>query len=210
MADVLQVQKRESTGSAAAKRLRRSGLVPAILYGHGETNENLAVPEADVKTLVRHHGKMVELKGAVEDTALVSEMQWDPMGIEVLHLDLLRVDLSEKVQVTVPINSLGEAAGVREGGVFIENLHEVDIRCPAGSIPDSIGLNVSDMQVGDFLTAADLELPADVELVTSPDTTVAHVEVAREAVDEVGVTEEGGAGAEPEVIAKGGPKEEED
>ena len=201
MADVLEVAKREKTGSAASRRLRRDGLVPAILYGHGQENENLAVPQRDVKALLRHHGKMVELKGAVKDNALVSDMQWDPLGIEVIHLDLIRVNLSEKVEVTVAIHAHGDPIGVREGGILLENLHEVEIRCPAGSIPESVGLNVSEIHLGEHRTAGDLELPAEVELVTSPETVVAHVEAPRKAAE----TEqaEDSLGAEPEVIAKG-------
>ena len=208
MADVLEVEKREQTGSAASRRLRLGGLVPAVLYGHGQENQHLAVPLSDVKALVRNHGKMVELKGAIKDTALVSDMQWDPMGIEVLHMDLIRVNLSEKVEVTVAIQTHGDPVGVHEGGILLENLHNVEIRCPAGSIPDSVRLNITDIHVGEHRTAGDLELPDGVELVTPADAIVAHIEAPRKE-DE---SEEGAAdiGAEPEVIAKGGEKETED
>ncbi len=208
MADVLQVEAREQTGSAATRRLRRSGNVPAVLYGKGQKNQHLAIPSAQVKTVARNHTKMVQLSGAVKDTALVSEMQWDPLGIEVLHLDLIRVNLKEKVEVTVAIHVHGDPIGVREGGVFIENAHDVQIRCPAGEIPDNLGLGVNDLHIGQNLTAADLELPAGVELVTSPDTVVAHVEEPREAPEETPEAES--VGAEPEVISKGGEKTEEE
>ena len=72
--------------------------MPAVLYGHGEENAHLSIPERQVKTLIRHHSKTVELSGAIKDTALVSEVQWDPLGIEVLHLDLIRVNLKELVE----------------------------------------------------------------------------------------------------------------
>ncbi len=206
MADVLEVEKRERTGSAASRRLRRDGLVPAILYGHGQDNQNLAVPQKDVKALVRHHGKMVELKGAVKDTALVSDMQWDPLGIEVLHLDLIRVNLSESVHVTVPIQGHGDPIGLREGGILLENLHEVEISCPAGSIPESVRLNISELHVGEHLTAGDLELPDGVELVTPAETVVTHIEAPKKSGDADEAAD--GVGAEPEVIAKGGGEKE--
>jgi len=207
MADVLKVEKRERTGSAASRRLRRGGHVPAVLYGHGQENQNLAVPQADVKALLRHHGKMVELKGAVTDTALVSDMQFDPLGIEVLHLDLIRVNLGEKVDVTVAIQSYGDPVGAHEGGILLENLHEVQIRCPAGSIPEALRLNISDLHVGGNLTAGELELPSGVELITPADTVVAHVEAPRSA--SATESEGDGLGSQPEVIAKGAEKDAE-
>jgi large subunit ribosomal protein L25 len=206
MAEVLQVEKRERVGSMASRRLRRSGRVPAVLYGHGEESEHLSISATQVQTLIRLHSKTVELAGDVKDTALVSQVHWDPLGIEVLHLDLIRVNLKELVEVTVPIHKHGDPAGVHEGGVFLENLHEVQIRCPAGEIPDSLGLNVTELHMGSHLTAADLEMPTGVELITPADTVVAHVEEPRSE----DAAEPGELGAiEPEVISKGGEKAEE-
>ena len=98
------------------------------------------MPAAQVKTLLRHHSKTVELAGDVKDTALVSQIQWDPLGIEVLHLDLIRVNLKELVQVTVAVHRHGDAAGLRQGGLLIDNVHEVEIECSAGQIPENISL----------------------------------------------------------------------
>ena len=207
MTDVLKVKKREQTGSAATRRLRRLGQVPVVLYGHGEDNEHLAVPSDQVKALLRHHGKTVELAGDVKDTALVSDMQWDPLGIEVLHMDLMRVNLSEKVEITVAIHTHGDPVGTREGGILIENQHDVEIRCSAGSIPEHVGLNVADLHLGQSLTAADLELPDGAELITPGDTVVAHIEEPRGATVE---SAEVDMGSEPEVIEKGGAKDEEE
>ena len=148
--------------------------MPAVLYGHGQANENLAIPIADLRLLLRHHGKMVQLRGAVDATALVSEMQWDPLGIEVIHLDLIRVDLKEKVEVSVSIRTHGEPIGVQEGGMFLQNLHEVDIRCPAGSIPDYVTLEIAGLHLGEHLLAGDLELPEGAELLTNASTVAAN------------------------------------
>ena len=206
MADVLEVENREKMGTAASRRLRQAGRVPVVLYGHGEETSHLSVSETQVQAMLRHHSQTVTLTGDVKDTALVREVQYDPLGIEVLHMDLVRVNLKELVEVTVPIYQQGEAAGLREGGVLLENLHAVDIRCPAGKIPDQLVLNVSDLHIGGHLTAGDLELPEGVELVTPPETVVAHVEEPKEQLEEVG---EEGAGEEPELISKGGESTEE-
>ncbi|MCM2371542.1 50S ribosomal protein L25 [Aporhodopirellula aestuarii] len=207
MTDVIQATKRDSTGTAATIRLRRNGLVPAVLYGHGEANEHLAIPATQVKSLLRHHSKMIKLTGDVDENALVSEMQWDALGIEVLHLDLIRVNLKEKVEVTVAIETHGEAAGTREGGILIENLHEVDIRCSAGAIPENLVVDINDLHLGQNVTASDLQLPEGVELITPGDTVIAHVETPRE---EVAEETEDGLGAEPEVISKGGGEEDDE
>ena len=95
MADVLQVEKREQLGSAATRRLRRSGNVPAVLYGKEGENEHLAISATQVKLLARNNTKFVELSGAVSEKAQVSQLQWDPLGIEVLHLDLVRASGEE-------------------------------------------------------------------------------------------------------------------
>ncbi|KAA1259044.1 General stress protein CTC [Rubripirellula obstinata] len=208
MAEVLEVERREKVGSAATTRLRREGKVPAVLYGHGESNEHLAVPKVQVSTLIRHHSKTVELKGAVAETALVNHIHWDPLGIEVLHLDLIRVNLKEEVEVTVAIHTRGESVGVRNGGMLLENMHEVDIRCPAGSIPDALDVDVSELDLGAHLTAGDLELPEGVILVTETDAVIVRIEEPKGSSDDDEA--ESGIGAEPEVIAKGGDSDESD
>jgi large subunit ribosomal protein L25 len=187
--EVLNVQLRDLTGTTASIRLRASGMIPAVLYGHGEANRHLAIPKTEVKSLLRHHSKTVTLQGAISDTALVSEVQFDHLGIEVLHLDLVRVNLQEKVEVEVSIALHGDSIGVRSNGVLLENMHSVLVRCPAGSIPDSLTLDVSDLDVGGHKTAGNLVLPEGVELVTPADAVVAHIEKLRgAAADEPAAT----------------------
>ncbi|MGC6442523.1 MAG: 50S ribosomal protein L25 [Rubripirellula sp.] len=206
MAEVLNVESRDQIGTTASRRLRNSGRVPAVLYGHGQDTTHLSISERDVKALLRHHSKTVTLAGDVQDTALVRDVQFDPLGIEVLHLDLLRVNLKESVEVTVPVRLQGDAPGVREGGMLLENLHEVQVRCSAGAIPEEAVLNVSDLHVGGSLSAGDLDLPEGVELVTPADSMVAHVEEPKGSKS----VEVADGPTEPEVIAKGGDKSEEE
>lgn len=177
MAEVVQVEKRDgSLGTAASRRLRKTGQIPAVLYGHKQDNEHLAISQKTVDSILRHHSKIVELQGAVNETALVSELQFDPLGIEVLHIDLQRVDMNEKVTVTVPIQFKGEPAGAKLGGIVIENSHDVEVSCPAVAIPESVIVNVTSVGLGENRTAADATLPENVELVTPPETVVFHVE----------------------------------
>ncbi len=201
--DVLHVELREKTGTLATIRLRRTGKVPAVLYGHGQATQHLSIASSEIKTLLRHHGKAVTLDGAVQDTALVSELQFDALGIEVLHLDLIRVNLQERIEITVPIHVSGDATGVRSGGVLLENLHEVEIRCSAGAIPEFLTLIVSDLDIGGHKTAGDLTLPEGVELVTSREVVVAHIERPRGDVEATPLS-----GAQPEVVAKAADSKE--
>lgn len=204
MTDVLQVEQREKLGTAETRRMRRSGRVPAVLYGHGQKNEHLSIPYEDIKLLLRHRSKTVELKGHLTDTALVSQMQWDALGINVIHLDLIRVDLKELVQVTVPVSIYGDAPGLREGGIMLESMHEVDISCPAGMIPESVIIDVNELHSGHSLTAIHVKLPAEATLVTSPDAVVVRVEAPKGRTAD----EDEAAPLEPEVIAKGGGEKE--
>ena len=206
MTDVLHVELREQTGTAATRRLRKSGRTPVVLYGHNEPNMHLSVTAREIAALLRHHGKTVQLEGAAKDHALVSDMQWDPLGIEVLHLDLIRVDLKEKVEVTVPVRLHGEPVGVHQGGMLLENVHEVDIRCAANAIPEDIGLAVESLQVGGSLHASNLELPAGVELVTPAETVICHIEEPRGGDEDVSGEEV----SEPELIGKKEKSEEDE
>lgn len=176
MAETLKVEKRELLGTANTRRLRKSGNVPAVLYGHKQDTEHLSISHAGVDAIVRHHSKIVELQGAVNETALVSDLQWDPLGIEVLHIDLQRVDLSEKVVVTVPIRFRGEPSGVRHGGIVVENFHEVEVECSAVAIPDNVVLHVNDVEIGQNRSADKIEMPEGVSLVTPSETVVYTVE----------------------------------
>jgi len=186
--EVLNVQLRDLTGTTASVRLRASGMIPAVLYGHGEANRHLAIPKTEVRSALRHHSKTVTLQGAVSDTALVSDVQFDHLGIEVLHLDLIRVNLQEKVEVEVAIALHGDSIGVRSNGVLLENMHSVLVKCPAGGIPDSLSLDVTTLDVGGHKTAGDLVLPEGVELVTPADAVVAHIEKLRGATDDTAAT----------------------
>ncbi|MDV6030961.1 MAG: 50S ribosomal protein L25 [Phycisphaera sp. RhM] len=191
MAEVVQVQKRDgSLGTAASRRLRKAGSVPAVLYGHKQENQHLAISQKTVESILRHHSRIVELQGDVVETAMVSDLQFDPLGIEVLHIDLQRVDMNEKVTVTVPIRFKGEPIGGKQGGIVIENAHEVEVECPVVAIPDFVELNVTSVGLGEHRSASDVKLPENVVLVTPGETVVYHVEkVKGEEVDE---TEEEG------------------
>jgi large subunit ribosomal protein L25 len=173
-------------------------VIPAVLYGHGEQTVNLAVPAEQVHGALRHGSRVVDLRGDVKQSALIREVQWDAFGVEVLHLDLTRVSATERVEVPVAVELRGEAPGAKLGGIVDQPQHEVEIECPAANITDKVVLSINNLQLGDSLTADDLELPEGATLITpGPTVLVQCVEAQVPEEEEVAVET-----AEPEVIGK--------
>lgn len=203
MTDALNAKTRQQVGSNAVKEVRKAGLVPAVLYGHGEENVNLSIPVDELSAAIRHGAQMVNLEGDVSDSALISDVQWDTFGIDVLHVDLTRVSASELVQVAVKLELRGEAPGTKEGGVIDHMTHEIRIECPAGAIPSSIEVTINSLGLEEALKVNDIQLPEGARLLTNPDAIVVQCNPAVELVEE----EEEAAAVEPEVI---GRKEEDE
>lgn len=206
MADTLNTMVRDDLGSRNSRRLRQSGQIPAVLYGHGQASVSLTIPESDIQAAIRHGAKLVNVTGAVSDSALIQQIQWDALGSDVLHLDLLRVSKDETVTVTVAVHLRGEAPGTKEGGVLDHARHEIEMECRADSIPEYLEVSVNELHVDQSITVGDLELPGGAKLLTDPELVVVQcIEAAVEAEEEEEVP--GVGGVEPEVI---GRKPEED
>ena len=210
MRAVLNASVRTEVGSNGVKKVRKAGRIPAVLYGHGQQNVNLSLCAEELHSVLRHGARLVDLKGDVSDTALVRGLQWNTYGTDVLHVDLARVSAEERVHVRVPVETRGTAVGTHEGGLVELVMHEVEIECPAGSIPEKIEIRVHEMHVGDSLKAGAIPLPEDVRMLVDPDIIVVHC-VGRTLEEEEEVAAEAGAeGAEPEVIGRKGKAEEEE
>jgi large subunit ribosomal protein L25 len=203
MAEVLNVEIRSERGTREARRLRREGKVPAVLYGHGEKTLSLAVGGEDLTSAVRRHARLVELRGGANDSALIRELQWDPFGLEVLHVDFTRVSADERIEVKVSIELKGDAPGTHEGGVLEHLLHDLPIECLATKIPEKITVRVNTLKVGDKITIAELQVPEGVKVLAEPDEIVVQcVEAAAEEEPELAAE-----AAEPEIIGRK-PEEE--
>jgi large subunit ribosomal protein L25 len=208
MAEVFHVKVREETGKRRIRRLRASGIVPAVLYGHGEAVVNLGISGEEVKALVRHGARVVDLEGAVNEKAFVRELQWDTFGLNVLHLDLTRVSADERVTVEVAVELKGTAPGVAEGGVVDHLTHTVEIECLVIAIPEKVILRLGDLKLDGHLTADKIELPEGVTLITDAETVIASCALPL-AEPEAGAAPTG-EGAEPEVIGRKPDEEEEE
>jgi large subunit ribosomal protein L25 len=205
MAEVLNVEVRKTAGSRNAKRLRRAGSIPAVLYGHGQDTVCLAVSREQFSTAMRHGSRLVELKGGVNESALIRDLQWDTFGTGVLHIDFTRVSADERIEVTVPVELRGQAPGARQGGVVQHLVHEIEIECLATAIPDKIQLNINHLEIGGSVAVGQLELPQGVKLLSDADAVAVQcVEPAAEVEEEAAPTE----GAEPEVIGRKAEVEE--
>jgi large subunit ribosomal protein L25 len=197
MSDSLEVVTRSATGTRESRRLRRQGMVPAILYGHGEKCVDLAAKREALELVIRHGSRVVDLTGAVKESALIRELQWDTYGLEPIHVDLLRVSKTDRVKVKVPVDLRGDAPGHRAGGTINIVLHEVEIECTPDQIPDKIHAQVGGLEVGGVIKVHDLELPAGAVAVTDGDEPVVSCTMAGIKVEEAAA-----APAEPEVIGR--------
>jgi large subunit ribosomal protein L25 len=163
----LKVEERSEFGSRPSRRLRRSGLVPGVLYGDGKEARAFQVPERVARAVLIHGGALIDLEfdGSGSTPVVVKEQQRDPVRGALIHLDLLEVKLDEEIQAEVPIELLGaeDAPGVKEGGVLEHVTHQITIEALPTAIPESIPADVSGMSIGDTLQLSALVAPEGVE-----------------------------------------------
>jgi large subunit ribosomal protein L25 len=198
-------KQRSELGSRANKRLRDAGLLPGVIYGHKEAVVPVTLPKKEVVNHIHHGAHLFDLSiDGKSEKVLVKEVQYDHLGLEVMHVDFARVSLDEKVEVTVPLELKGEPKGEADGGVLTQVISELEIECLVTDIPDVIRHNVSEMALNDVLHIKDLKLPQGVKVLQDEDLIVASV---REIVEETAEPVAAEGAAEPEVI--GGKKEEE-
>lgn len=202
MIETIEAQKRDAVGSLKVMKLRGEGYVPAILYGHGEENVCLSIRQEAVNKLIRLGAKLVNLTGAVKDTALLREVQWDSFGSEIIHLDFARVSQSELVDVTLPVQLHGEAPGISEGGQLRFQTHLMHIKCPAGLIPEHIMVEVGGLHLGQSIHAGEVKLPEGASTVTPASIVIVQIVSPTAVVDEVAAT----GAVEPELIRKEKPE----
>jgi large subunit ribosomal protein L25 len=209
----LTIQRREGTGKQVAKRLRRAGVVPAIVYG-GAKPETVSVdPKAVLRTIVGHAGTTQLLTLTMDGTtrlAIIRAMQFDPVSEKLLHVDLQEVSADKPITVRVAVHPVGEAIGVRDTkGILNLVLHEVTVSCLPTAIPERIDADVSELAIGDVLTIADLTVPAGVRVANDPGQAVATVSPPM-AEEEVAPAATAAVTAEPEVLTERKPKEGEE
>lgn len=179
------IERRDGTGTTSAHKLRAAGKVPGVVYGHGST-EKIAVERRTLEDLLHHGGRtgLIELKlgGKKFDTALVREVQIDPVSRRTIHIDLQRVSANETVHAKLPVTAVGTPDGVRNfGGVMDVVLHELDVEGPANKLPDHLEVDVTNLGIHEHVSASDVKLPNGFKLLTPADTIVVTVEASKTA-----------------------------
>src|SRR5580658_8311344 len=211
-------QVREGRGKGPARRVRTTGMVPAVLYGNKKDAISLTVDAKQVAKILRSetgHNTIftVTVANGAEEKAMVRDWQVDPISGRLLHVDLFRIAMDVRMRVMVPVHTFGEAQGVKlQGGVFETVTREVEVECLPADIPEEFRVDVTEMLIGKQLRAADLPFdPAKIKLLTDPVRVIAHVVVLKkeeEPAPDAAVTADA-APAEPEVMKKGKKEVEE-
>ena len=212
----LTAEVRERPGKEGTAKVRQAGRIPAVIYGAGADSRSVSVDEAEFLKALRAAGdriSLVTLKIAgASEPAVLKAIQRHPVNERIAHIDFLRVDLSKKISLDIPVHLEGNSPGVKLGGVLQQASRDVRIRCLPSAIPTGAVADISKLDIGDALHASDLKLPEGVELLTPAGDTIVSVTVVRieeeaAATDAAAVPGAEAATAAPEVI---GEKEREE
>ena len=194
----LQVRERDRRGSADARRLRREGLIPGVLYGSGKQPHAICIPERELRRVLTGQGGLhaildVVLEGQkTTHASILKDYQQDPIRGHISHVDLQEVRLDKPIQASVNVQLVGEPAGTKEGGVLSQVQREINVEALPMEIPEHIDLDVSGMAIGDTLRLADLAAMDGVTYLDDPEETVlATVTLPTRVEEPEEVTEEG-------------------
>jgi len=210
----VQAKVREGRGKNDARRTRRDGMVPITVYGGGAETVAAVAPARDLAAILRSEAGRntiftIDVEGVGASEVMFHDRQIDPVKGRLIHADLTRLVKGQKIEVTVPLHLVGEPIGVKEKqGVLEQIIREIEIRCEPRQIPDSLDVDVSNLDVHDLLHVSDIAVGEGVEILTDPEQVIATVGIVKEEVAPV-VPVEGEEPAEPEVIGKGKKEEEE-
>ncbi len=198
-------ETRSPGGKHANDRLRKRGMIPAVVYGHGGEPELLALSRHDLEHALQHATHVIKVRIDGRETQyLLKDVQYDHLQATPIHADLMRVTEHERVKVTVAVETVGEPHGIHEGGELVLMHNDIEIECPLLTIPDVLKFHVDHLGVGDALRVRDLELPEGVVVLMDPDESIATVRPKR-GVKVEGEEEETteASPAEPELVGRG-------
>lgn len=205
---------RASRGKNEARRTRRAGQIPAVVYGAFQEPVSVSVNPREIMKIVRSDSGFntifnLAIAGGETTPVMVVDQQIDPLKGTLLHADLKRIDLTRRIRVTVPVHVTGEPQGVKVQGGLLEIItRAIEIECLPDDIPGSFTIDVTELMIGQSKRSSDVALSGSVKLISSPETVIAHIVTLRaeeEAAPEAAATPEAApaAGGEPEVIKKG-------
>jgi large subunit ribosomal protein L25 len=197
----LKAELREQTGSKSASKVRKSGRIPATVYGHKQEPVSISLDAHNFIEELHHGHRLMDVQiDKSKQKMIVKDVQYDHLGKDIIHVDMMRVDETEIVKVTVPLELKGTAKGTHEGGIIEEHTAHLEIECRATDIPESIVVSVKEMNIGDSLHASDIILPEGVKLISPPETLLVtcHLVAVAKTAEEI----EAEAPIAPEVIGE--------
>lgn len=199
----LQVEQRSEFGRKAVKEIRKQGLVPVSFYSHGEDAHTYVMTETHLREAMHSGEKIFNITiDGEQRRAMVKEIQYHPVTDKVLHLDFLGIRLRDIIEIPVPVLVTGIANGVAEGGLLQQPIHEVVVRCKGEDVPDSVEVDVTELNIGDAIHAADLRTEA-FEILLADDITIVSVVLPQKLEEPVVEVDEEGLEFEDEEGAEG-------
>jgi large subunit ribosomal protein L25 len=208
----IEARRREARGKNANRRIRTSGSIPAVIYGPGKESIPLLVSPGDLSRIMHSDSGqntifVVNVDGSPHANAMIKDYQLDPVKGNLIHADLIEIAMDRLIEVTVEIEPVGEAEGVKiDGGIMDFVTRTVDVECLPGDIPDSIKVDVSHLKINDYIRVKNLQVSEKIKILTEPEVVI--VTISPPIKEEVPVAEAPAAAAEPEVIKKGKVAEE--
>ena len=173
----LEVSERTELKTKGVKLLRRKGLIPGVLYYSGEKNVNIEVDKSILFHAMQSGQRIFEIEqqGKSQFT-MIKQVQYHPVTDEVVHLDLMRVRRSEKMTITVPLVLIGDAKGVKEGGILSQSINQLEINCFPTDVPEQIELNVEDLELNSSMNISDIKLKNDdIEIITDGEVNIVNI-----------------------------------
>jgi len=206
----LVAKPRNSSGTHHARRMRKNGLIPAVVYGHQEATVSVTVNKDDLYKAVRQGARVVDLQtGDKTEKALLRDLQWDHLGHDIMHVDFARVAADERIKIEVRIELRGAAPGVTAGGLLDQPIHSLVIECLAIAVPESIRVPIGELQIDQAIHVKDLKLPEGVTTAVDPDAIVVQVSPPKVEEEAAAPGAPAAEQAEPEVIGRKEKEEEE-
>lgn len=178
MTAVIHAKERKSFTNSSRRKARKQGQIPAVIYGKKQENKAILVSESELLKILREQGRNVMLNIQLDGEnhqALLYELQHDPMKNTIIHADFYVVDMDDEVDIEVPIVLIGEAKGVREGGVLQQTTHEVEVRAKPAHIPSAIEVDVTNLEIDDTIHVQDIQTDGQFKILDEPETVVATI-----------------------------------
>ena len=181
----LNLMERKEKGGRSSRILRKNGIIPANYYYKGEENLNISVVELELLKSLRsgHRIFEVNLKGSTQ-YVMLKEIQYHPVTDDIVHIDLMRIRRDEKMTISVSLVLEGIAAGVKEGGVVMQNLNDIEISCLPADVPEQLAIDISGLKLNASLNVEDLEVSEELEVLTSDELTIVSCQLPKEEVEE--------------------------